>query len=30
MDRIGVGFWGGMSVNELIDSVALAWIPTIP
>ena len=24
MDRIGVGFWGGMSVNELIDSVALA------
>ena len=24
MDRIGIGFWGGMSVNELIDSVALA------
>ena len=24
MDRIGVGFWGGMSVNELIDSVVLA------
>ena len=24
MDRIGVGFWGGMSVNELIDTVSLA------
>lgn len=24
MDRIGVGFWGGMSVNELIDCVSLA------
>lgn len=24
MGRIGVGFWGGMSVNELIDSVVLA------
>ena len=24
MDRIGVGFWGGMSVNELIDCMSLA------
>ena len=24
MDRIGVGFWGGMAVNELIDCVSLA------
>ena len=24
MDRIGVGFWGGMSVNDLIDCVSLA------
>ena len=24
MDRIGVGFWGGMSVNELIDCTSLA------
>lgn len=24
MGRIGVGFWGGMSVNELIDSIVLA------
>ncbi len=24
MDRIGVGFWGGMAVNELIDCISLA------